>query len=53
MKFRTTGPVVSVEKSFEIVDRRRTIEPTYTISYPRAFGSDELDRKGKTLVLCK
>ena len=47
MKFRTTGPVVSVEKSFEIVDRRRTMEPAYTISYPGAFGSDELDRKGE------
>ena len=32
MKFGTIGPVVSEEKSFEIVDRRRTMEPAYTIS---------------------
>ena len=48
------GPVVSEEKSFEIVDGRRTTdgrrtddgrrttEPTYTISSPGAFGSGEL-----------
>ena len=37
------GPVVSEEKSFEIVDgRRRTTEPAYTISSPGAFGSGEL-----------
>ena len=47
------GPVVSEEKSFEIVDGRRTddgrtddgrrtTEPAYTISSPRAFGSGEL-----------
>ena len=35
------GPVVSEEKSFEIVDGRTT-EPAYTISYPGAFGSGEL-----------
>ena len=35
------GPVVSEEKSFEIVDGRRT-EPAYTISSPGAFGSGEL-----------
>ena len=34
MKFGTIGSVVSEEKSFEIVDRRRTMEPAYTISYP-------------------
>ena len=38
----TIGPVVSEEKSFEIVDRRRTTEPAYTISSPVAFGSGEL-----------
>ena len=40
------GPVVSEEKSFEIVDGRRTDgrtrEPAYTISSPKAFGSGEL-----------
>ena len=40
------GPVVSQEKSFEIVDARtdgrRTTEPAYTISSPGAFGSGEL-----------
>ena len=42
------GPVVSEEKSFEIVvrrrtdDGRRTTEPAYTISTPGAFGSGEL-----------
>ena len=36
------GPVVSEEKSFEIVDGRRTMEPAYTISSPGAFGSGEL-----------
>ena len=35
------GPVVSEEKSFEIVDGRTT-EPAYTISSPVAFGSGEL-----------
>ena len=43
----TIGPVVSEEKSFEIVDVRRTdgrqtTEPAYTISSPGAFGSGEL-----------
>ena len=39
----TIGPVVSEEKSFEIVDGpRRTTEPAYTISSPGAFGSGEL-----------
>ena len=36
------GPVVSEEKSFEIVDGRRTTEPAYTISSPGVFGSGEL-----------
>ena len=40
------SPVVSEEKSFEIVDERRTdrrtMEPAYTISSPEAFGSGEL-----------
>ena len=40
----TTGPVVSEEKSFEIVDGRMTTEPAYTISSPWAFGSGELKR---------
>ena len=35
------GPVVSEEKSFEIVDGRTT-EIAYTISSPGAFGSGEL-----------
>ena len=44
------GPVVSEEKSFEIVDGRttdgrRTTEPAYTISSPGAFGSGELKRQ--------
>ena len=47
MKFCTIGPVVSEEKSFEIVDRRRTMKPAYTISYPGAVGSDELEKKGE------
>ena len=47
MKFGTIGPVVSEEKSFEIVDRRRTMEPAYTISYPGTVGSDELEKKGE------
>ena len=51
MKFCTIGPVVSEERSFEIVDRRQTMEPAYTISYPGAVGSDELEKKGETLVL--
>ena len=51
----TIGPVVSEEKSFEIVDgrrtttddgRRRTTEPAYTISSPGAFGSGELKTVG-------
>ena len=42
----TIGPVVSEEKSFEIVDgRRRTTEPAYTISSPGAFVSGELKSK--------
>ena len=53
MKFGTIGPVVSKEKSFEIGDRRRTMELAYTISYPGAVGSDELEKQGKTSVLCK
>ena len=53
MKFCTIGSVVSEEKPFEIVDRRRTMEPAYTISFPGAVGSDELKKRGKTLVLCK
>ena len=44
------GPVVSEEKSFEIVDGRRTdgrrtTEPAYTISSPGAFGSGELKKQ--------
>ena len=43
------GPVISEEKSFEIVDGRRTdrrtTEPAYTISSPGAFGSGELKMK--------
>ena len=43
------SPVVSKEKSFEIVDgrrtdRRRTTESAYTISSPGAFGSGELKK---------
>ena len=50
------GSVVSEEKSFEIVDGRRTTddgrrttdgrttEPAYTISSPGAFGSGELKK---------
>ena len=48
MKFCTFGPVVSEEKTSEIVDRRRTMEPAYTISYPGAVGWDELEKKGET-----
>ena len=48
MKLVAIGPVVSEEKSFEIVDGRtdgrRTTEPAYTISSPRAFGSGEPTR---------
>ena len=50
------SPVVSEEKSFEIVDGRRTddgrrtTEPAYTISTPRAFGSGELIKK---VSLCR
>ena len=40
----TIGPVVSEEKSFEIVDGQTT-EPAYTISSPGAFGSGELKNK--------
>ena len=44
------GLVVSEEKSFEIVDGRRTdgrrtTEPAFTISSPGAFGSGELKIK--------
>ena len=43
----TIGPVVTEEKSFEIVvGRRRTTEPVYTISSPGAFGSGELKQEG-------
>ena len=51
MKFGvTTGPVVSEEKSFEIVDeRRRTTQPAYTISSHGAFGSSKLKR---VIILC-
>ena len=54
------GPVVSEEKSFEIVDGRRTTddgrrttdgrttEPAYTISSPGAFGSGELKNRTHT-----
>ena len=59
----TIGPVVSEEKSFEIVDgrrtttddgRRRTTEPAYTISSPGAFGSGELKKaQTKTNVSTK
>ena len=47
MKFDCNRPVVSEEKSFEIVDGGRTTdgqttEPAYTISSPGAFGSGEL-----------
>ena len=38
-------PVVSEEKSFEIVEGRRMTEPAYTISSPGAFGSGELRRE--------
>ena len=47
MKFGTIGPVVLEETSFEIVDRRRTMEPAYTISYSGAVSSDELEKKGE------
>ena len=43
-KLVAIGPVVSEEKSFEIVDGRTT-EPAYTISSPGAFGSGELKKK--------
>ena len=42
------NPVVSEEKSFEIVDGRRTTAPAYTISSPGAFGSGELKTKEKS-----
>ena len=51
MKFGSNLPIVSEEKSFEIVDGRRTTagrrttEPAYTISSPGAFGSGELKYK--------
>ena len=48
MKFGTIGPVVT-EKSFEILDRRRTMEHAYTISYPGDVVSDELEKKGAKL----
>ena len=41
------GPVVSEEKSFEIVDGRTT-ETAYTISSPGAFGSGELKIMAQT-----
>ena len=44
MKF---GPVVSEEKSFEIVDGWTT-EPAYTISSPGAFGSGEIKKRAVT-----
>ena len=49
------GPVVSEEKSFEIVDGRRTddgrtTEPAYTISSPGAFGSGELKTSESSVV---
>ena len=53
--FVAIGPVVSEEKSFEIVDRRRTTdgrrttEPAYTISSPGAFGSGELKNSKKQI----
>ena len=49
----TTGPVVSEEKSFEIVDgrRRRTTEPSHPISSPGAFGSGELKNAGGATVV--
>ena len=49
MYLAAIGPVVSEEKSFEIVDGRtddgRTTEPAYTISSPGAFGSGELNKR--------
>ena len=45
------GPVVSEEKSFEIVDGRMT-EPACTISSPGAFGSGELKKACSFLFLC-
>ena len=51
MKFCTLGPVVTEKNSFEIVDRWRTMEPAYTISYPGAVGSDELEKKGE-MIFC-
>ena len=41
MKFGCNQPVVSEEKSFEIVDGQWTTEPAYTIISPGAFGSGE------------
>ena len=58
----TIGPVVSEEKSFEIVDgrrtttddgRRRTTEPVYTISSPGAFGSGELKSRSRLKIECR
>ena len=49
------GPVVTEEKSFEIVDGRtddgRATEPAYIISSPGAFGSGELKRKSPEIIL--
>ena len=45
--------MVSEENSFEIVDRRQMREPAFIISYPGAVGSNELEKKGGTSVLCK
>ena len=44
MKSGCNWPSISEEKSFEIVDGRRTTEPAYTISSPGAFGSGELKK---------
>ena len=49
MNLVAIGPVVSEEKSFEIVDGRttdgrRTTEPSHPISSPGAFGSGELKK---------
>ena len=48
----TIGPVVSEEKSFEIMDGWRTMEPAYTISSPGAFGSGELKNYGQQIPVC-
>ena len=53
------GPVVSEEKSFEIVDGRRTdgrtdgrrtTEPSHPISSPGFFGSGELKNKKQEML---